>query len=124
MSTIRRTRGVPLPSLWQTLGIAVLVGAAYWLWQQVPRPSADAPEPVSVGLGATLRNVEELSTRGPEAVPELVALLGSNDRQTRRMALYGLGLQGANAGAALDAVRERLSGDDVEFRTYAFSAFV
>ncbi|MBI3863339.1 MAG: HEAT repeat domain-containing protein [Planctomycetia bacterium] len=123
MSVNRPTRGVPLPSFWQVLGLAAVVCAVIWLSQKFPRQSESAPEQAA-GLGAALRNVEELSARGPDAVPELVALLGSNDRQTRRMALYGLGLQGANAGAALDAVRERLSGDDVEFRTYAFSAFV
>lgn len=124
MSVNRPSRGVLLPSFRQLLAILVVGSAAYWLWVNYPGNSDPPPRPEARSLAHDLQTIEDLAARGPEAVPELVALLSSDERGTRRLALYGLGLLGERAAPALDAVRERLVGEDAEFRGYAFSAFV
>ncbi|MBI3863340.1 MAG: HEAT repeat domain-containing protein [Planctomycetia bacterium] len=116
----RPTRGVPLPSFWQVLGIVAVAGAAYWLWQNSPRQSGPAD---AEGLGANLRGIEELSDRGADAIPDLVAMLSSSDRKSRYLALQGLGRLGERASGALDAVCDALRDDDREVRSNALWAF-
>src|SRR5580765_6778124 len=105
---IRRSSGLALPSLWQWLVMIALCCAAYVYWPEASRRSdllENSRTPEFVGK---LRMVEDLVARGPESVPELVALLSSPDLTMRRFALVGLGRLGDQASDALELVRGRL----------------
>jgi HEAT repeat protein len=120
----RQSRGLPLPSAWQWLMIGAVCCAGYLYWTNRSQPSDSAEEPHAPEFVSRLQYVEELVNRGPEAVPELVAMLSNSDHVIRRFALVGLGRLGDQATESLDQVRERLSDDEAEVRFHALTAIV
>jgi len=70
-----------------------------------------------------LQTIDALVARGKPAVPELIELASNADPKTSRLALFGLSRLGADAGEALQIVRERLADDDAKIRAVAFAAF-
>lgn len=123
MSVNRPFRGVPLPSIWQVLVVTMLGGAAFLVWREFSGKTESPPTETPANAVTNMQAVEELAERGSEGVPELIALLASDDRSLRRLALYGLGRMGSEALSALEPVREQLDDEDPFVRAAALAAF-
>lgn len=125
MGANRPDRGLPLPAIGTCAVIGAVLCAMFALWgdglarrwfPDIPPEPADSP-------GMTrIQEVESLVRRGPEGVPELVALLTENDPKLRHDALYGLGQVGPDAGDELEAVRTCLTDGVAEVRNVAIAS--
>ena len=131
MPKYRASRGVPLFTVWQWLVVGAAVGVTWLIWLELRGPQADTG--VSLGGDAegdiraaeleNLRTVEAIAQTGPEGVPELVAALANSNPRLRRNALFALRLIGPDASEALGPIREQLTDDDAQVRSYAIDAF-
>jgi hypothetical protein len=113
MAKHRNSRGMPWLSLWQMAVLAVVFSGAWLLWSEF-REHSQSPgqRPEQHDVIGKLQSIEALSQQGPESVPALVEMASSADAQTRRLALFGLGLLGPEAEEALEVIRARLSDED------------
>ena len=127
----RTPRGLPLPTVWQMLLGAAVIGAAWIIWWEAWGSSADSgvsrTEDLAKDSGAAalenLRAVEAIARSGPDGVPELIGGLENADPRLRRNALFALRLVGPEASEALAASRDHFTDDDPEARALAIDAY-
>lgn len=125
------SRGVPLPTGRQWLIAAAVLGGCWLLWPNLQKPLPDSgttqgsdpgEDPVASALD-NLRAVEDIARSGPEGLRYLVASLADSNFRIRRNALLALRSMGPGAVEALNAIRDRMTDDDVQVRLLAVDAY-
>ena len=127
MPEYRASRGVPLPTVWQSLIVAASVSAIWLTWRDVREPQVNIDvgrndDPVAEALD-NLRTVEAVARTGSEGVPKLVDALADPNFRLRRNALLALRLMGPEADEALASIRERFADEDAQVRSFAIDAY-
>jgi HEAT repeat protein len=123
---VETRRNTSLASLGQALALVAVAAVGWYLWSQV-RDLGPEPEPVlrepSNDHIERMQSLEALISRGPDAVPELLERLSSDDPRGRRDAVMALGRIGPDAIDALGVVRDCLRDEDATVRQGALTAF-
>jgi HEAT repeat protein len=115
--------GVPLPGVWQICVLAAALAAAWILWSEFHRRLRPPDVDSEVDAGAKLRATLDLANEGQRGLDQLMTLLDSDDRGTRRNAMLALAELGPDGQKSLPAIRTRLSDQDSSVRQTALLAF-